>query len=111
MPLGELASIGSDEAIRSEAWERLTEVLDPELGIDLVNLGLIYELAVEDGTVEVAMTLTTPGCPMSGSMPQAVERALETIPGVKAVGVELVWDPPWEPEAMTRAARDALGWR
>ena len=100
-----------DELVRQECWERLEHVYDPELGLDLVNLGLVYDLEVATGRVEVRMTLTTPGCPMSDSMPAAVERALSTIPGVSAVSVDLVWEPRWEPELMSERAKRELGWR
>lgn len=99
----------SDQEISSEAWDRLTAVYDPEIGIDLVSLGLIYDLQAEDGMVRVAMSLTTPGCPLSDSMPEAVERALSTVPGVTGVRVDLVWEPAWTPEMMTEAAARQLG--
>jgi metal-sulfur cluster biosynthetic enzyme len=99
-----------DCAIERNAWECLLEVYDPELGIDLVNLGLIYELRAKDGVVTVAMTLTTPGCPMGGSIPDQVRFSLETVPGVREAQVELVWEPQWEPEMMSDTAKHALGW-
>jgi len=80
------------------------------LGIDLVNLGLVYGLRVEDGVAMVTMTLTTPGCPMGGSIPDQVRFSVGTVPGVREAQVELVWDPPWEPEMMSDAAKHALGW-
>ena len=99
-----------DDLVASEAWRQLESVFDPELGVSLVDLGLVYGLDVKDGEVHVAMTLTTPGCPMSDSMPDAVERALLLIPGVSRVSVDLVWEPPWEPEMMAERARRELGW-
>ena len=99
----------TDRELATEAWDRLTAVYDPEIGIDLVNLGLIYDLEVSEGSVRVTMSLTTPGCPMSDSMPEAVERALSTVPGVTAVAVELVWEPAWTPEMMTEEAGRQLG--
>ena len=100
----------SDDLVLAEAWQQLESVYDPELGINLVDLGLVYRLEVKEGKVEVEMTLTTPGCPMSDSMPEAVERALLMIPGVSKVTVDLVWVPPWEPEMMTDRAKRELGW-
>jgi len=100
----------SDDEIREEAWVRLGYVDDPELAIDLVNLGLIYDLRVEEGDVRVEMSLTTPGCPLSDSMPAAVERALAAIPGVGKIEVNLVWEPRWEPERMSAVAKRGLGW-
>lgn len=99
-----------DEAVETEAWERLHQVYDPEVGINLVDLGLIYDLVSDGGMVRVTMTLTTPGCPMSDSMPPAVERVLETVPGVRAVTVDLAWDPPWDPELISAEGRRELGW-
>ncbi len=99
-----------DELIASEAWAQLATLYDPELGVDLVDLGLIYRLEVSNGEVRVEMTLTTPGCPMSDSMPEAVERSLRLIPGVASVTVDLVWEPRWEPEMMAERARRELGW-
>ena len=100
----------SDESLESEAWTRLREVYDPELGIDLVNLGLVYQLRSKGGVITVAMTLTTPGCPMGGSIPDQVHFSLAVIPGVKDVQVELIWEPPWEPEMMSDDAKRTLGW-
>ncbi len=99
-----------DELVKAEAWEQLRSVYDPELGINLVDLGLVYRLDVKEGEVSVEMTLTTPGCPMSDSMPDAVERALRLIPGVRSVAVDLVWEPRWEPEMMTERGKQELGW-
>ena len=101
----------ADADVEAEAWGRLEFVYDPELGVNLVDLGLVYDLTCQDGDVGVRMTLTTPGCPMSDSMPEAVRRTLETVPGIHSIDVELVWDPPWQPEMMTDRARRELGWR
>jgi len=100
----------SDDLLLAEAWQQVECVYDPELGINLVDLGVVYRLGVQEGEVEVEMTLSTPGCPMSDSMPEAVERALLMIPGVSKVTVDLVWVPPWEPEMMTDRAKRELGW-
>ena len=101
-----------DDLVAVEAWQQLENVYDPELGINLVDLGLVYRIDVKEGegAVAVEMTLTTPGCPMSDSMPEAVERALLMIPGISRVAVELVWEPRWEPEMMTERAKRELGW-
>ena len=99
-----------DDVIEAEAWEWLLTVLDPEIGINLVDLGLIYGLTSSGGHVKVTMTLTTPGCPMSDSMPPAVQRVLETLPGVKDVDVDLVWNPPWDPNRITDEGKRQLGW-
>jgi metal-sulfur cluster biosynthetic enzyme len=98
-----------DWEIAQQAWEQLTHVYDPEIGLDLVNLGLIYDLRVEHGKVYVRMSLTTPGCPMSDSMPEAVERAISLLPGVSEVEVDLVWEPPWDLDMMSEEAKRELG--
>jgi metal-sulfur cluster biosynthetic enzyme len=89
----------------------LHDVIDPELGVNIVDLGLIYDIAVNDGgRVEIEMTLTTPGCPLGGFLEDQIRDCLMALPQVRAVRVELVWDPPWEPEAMSDAAKEQLGW-
>jgi metal-sulfur cluster biosynthetic enzyme len=89
----------------------LHEVHDPETGINLVDLGLIYA-AVWDagGVVRVTMTLTTPACPVGGMMVEGVERRLARLPGVTSVAVDVTFDPPWTPERITPAGRAGLGW-
>ncbi|MBI2525832.1 MAG: metal-sulfur cluster assembly factor [Candidatus Rokubacteria bacterium] len=94
-----------------ETLEALKQVYDPEIPVDVVNLGLVYEVAIDAGTVRVRMTTTSPGCPVGDFLAQEVERALRKLDGVKAVPVELVWDPPWTPELMSPAAKETLGWR
>lgn len=91
--------------------EALQQVYDPELGVNVVDLGLVYGLAIEGSRVRVTMTLTTPGCPLHGSLAEAVEAVVQSaVPGVEAVDVDVVWDPPWTPERMSEAGRSALGW-
>jgi metal-sulfur cluster biosynthetic enzyme len=88
----------------------LREVIDPELGLNIVDLGLIYDLEIGDGHVTIIMTLTTPGCPMHASFRQEIEATLwRTLPGLQGVAVELVWHPPWTPEMLTPAGRAELG--
>src|ERR1700739_2701429 len=88
----------------------LKAVGDPEIPMDLVELGLIYELIVKKGgTVYVEMTLTTPACPVAASMPGEVEAAIRAVPGITDVRVKLVWTPPWGPEKMSEEARLELG--
>jgi metal-sulfur cluster biosynthetic enzyme len=95
----------------SDVWKALQEVIDPEIGCNIVDLGLIYDLAINGATVNVKMTLTTPGCPMSESIAQGVQWALLGIAGVEHAQVELVWDPPWQPAMMTEIGRTAVGMR
>jgi metal-sulfur cluster biosynthetic enzyme len=91
--------------------EELTQVLDPEVGLNIVEMGLVYGITVtEDNDVSVRMTLTTPGCPMHGSLAEGVERMLETLPDIGQVQVELTFDPPWEPDMMSKEALQKLGW-
>src|SRR6266436_6609336 len=99
-----------DLALMAPVLEALKTVRDPEIPMDLVELGLIYELIVKKGgIVFVEMTLTTPACPVAASMPGEVETAIRTVPGVSDVRVKLVWTPPWGPERMSEEARLELG--
>lgn len=101
---------GGDETLRDELVAALKTVYDPEIPVDLYELGLIYGCRVDDqGHVRVAMTLTTPNCPVAGSMPGMVKSAVEQVPGVQSAEVELVWEPPWTAERMSEAARFQLG--
>lgn len=89
----------------------LRQVLDPELGVNIVDLGLVYSAEMEDGHVNVAMTLTTPGCPLIGPIKDMAERAIwQQVPGVESVDIQIVWSPRWRPAMMSEAARDQLGW-
>src|SRR5580693_2024996 len=99
-----------DPAMMGPVREALKTVRDPEIPLNLVELGLIYELIVKQGgTVYVEMTLTTPACPVAASMPGEVETAIRSVPGVSDVRVKLVWTPPWGPEKMSEEARLELG--
>lgn len=89
--------------------ESLRAVIDPELGLDIVSLGMVYEVTVAGGNVVVEMTLTTPGCPLHASIEADVKHVLGQVPGVEDVGVELVWDPPWTPDSMSDTAKSTLG--
>lgn len=88
----------------------LAEVYDPEIPVDIVDLGLVYETSIEDGVVRLKMTTTAPGCPVGDYLVREVERAVRKLGGVKAVVVELVGDPPWRPEMMSPEAKRQLGW-
>jgi FeS assembly SUF system protein len=88
----------------------LRTVYDPEIPVNIYDLGLIYSVDIKDGNpVHIRMTLTAPGCPVAGSMPGAVERAVKRVPGIESAEVELVWDPPWTQECMSDEARLELG--
>lgn len=87
----------------------LQTVYDPELGLDIVSLGLIYDIQIHQETVHILMTLTTPGCPMHDAISVGAEWALKQLPGISHVEIELTWNPPWDPSRMSEAARVALG--
>lgn len=100
---------GADE-LKTRIIEAICQVYDPEIPVNIYELGLIYRLDVErDGTVEIDMTLTSPACPVAGSLPGDVEARVREVEGVNDVHIELVWEPPWSPEKMTEAARLELG--
>jgi metal-sulfur cluster biosynthetic enzyme len=90
-------------------WEALKTVIDPELGHNLVDLGLIYRVVIEDRKVTIQMTLTTQGCPMHESLVWGVRRAVLGLDPVHAADVQLVWDPPWQPSMMSKEAQERLG--
>jgi FeS assembly SUF system protein len=99
-----------DAALEERVIEALKTVRDPELPVNLVDLGLIYELVVaQGGAVYVEMTLTAPSCPVAGSLPGEVERAIRTVPGVTDARVKLVWTPPWTKDRMSEEAKLELG--
>jgi len=90
--------------------DKLKEVYDPELALNIVDLGLVYDIHVtEENEVYVVMTLTTPGCPLHGSITAGAEAAIRAIEGVKDVDVNLVWQPAWTPDKMSDEAKRALG--
>ena len=97
--------------LRQNVIEALRAVYDPEIPVNIYDLGLIYVLDVDDvlGRVGIRMTLTAPGCPVAQTFPATVENAVRQVPGVTEVGVELVWDPPWSQERMSEVARLQLG--
>lgn len=95
---------------REEVKERIIEVLrtiyDPEIPVDIYELGLFYDIDVDEaGVAALKMTLTSPACPVAGSLPPEVEQKVSDVEGVSKAGVELVWDPPWSPDLMTEAAK------
>lgn len=96
-------------SLRERVLDALKTVYDPEIPVNIYDLGLIYRLDVDDdGNVEVDMTLTAPGCPVAGEMPGMVRQAVEGVAGVGEITVELVWDPPWTQDRMSEAARVEL---
>ena len=98
------------EAVKAAIVETLQSIYDPEIPVDIYNLGLIYDVSVTDeGDATVLMTLTTPHCPVAESMPGEVELRTLSTPGVRDAEVKLVWDPPWDPSKMSDEARLELG--
>jgi FeS assembly SUF system protein len=96
--------------LEEQIVEALKTVFDPEIPVNIYELGLIYDLEIEtEGQVKIKMTLTSPGCPVAGSLPGEVQTKVEGVPGVANADVELVWDPAWNPSMMTEAARLQLG--
>jgi len=96
----------SREKLEQLVVDALRSVYDPEIPVNIYDLGLIYDLTVtEEGAVAVLMTLTTPACPIAEQMPGMVEHAVRFVHGVTACDIQLVWDPPWTPDMMTEAAR------
>ena len=94
------------------AWNALAGVYDPELYLDVVSLGLVYDVRVDDGVLVVEMTMTTPGCPVSESLPEEAKAAVRQAAGDGLpVDVRVVWDPPWDPSMMDDTAASALGFR
>ena len=98
-----------DEALQDAIIEAIKEIYDPEIPVNIYDLGLIYGVEVNNGHVLVSMTLTTPHCPVAESMPSEVELRVGAVPGVGDAEVVLVWDPPWDPAKMSDEARLELG--
>lgn len=92
----------------AEIWEALAQVVDPELGLDIVELGLVYGVEQTTDVIRITMTLTTRGCPLHDVILDGVARALDR-PGGSEIDVRLVWDPPWSPELIGTSGRRALG--
>ncbi|KGP63221.1 FeS assembly SUF system protein [Legionella norrlandica] len=100
----------SNESIKECVIAALREVYDPEIPVNIYDLGLIYDIAINDeGLVHIQMTLTTPGCPVAQTFPGTVEQAVLKVEGVSDCTVELVWEPPWSQDRMSEAARLELG--
>jgi metal-sulfur cluster biosynthetic enzyme len=94
---------------QESVMDALRQVNDPELGINLVDMGLIYGVEIEEGKVQIDMTLTTPGCPMHSFIARQAWRAVSNVPGVTDTMVRIVWEPRWTPERLSPAARAKLG--
>ncbi len=105
-----IAPSSVDNALFDPIIEAIRSVYDPEIPVNIYDLGLVYTVQIDDeNAVRVIMTLTAPGCPVAGDMPGWVAEAIEPLPGVKQVDVELTWEPPWGMEMMSDEARLELG--
>lgn len=101
---------GAGSDLQADVVAALKSIYDPEIPVDIYELGLIYDVAIsEDGDALVSMTLTTPHCPVAESLPQEVELRVLSVPGIRDAEVKLVWDPPWDPGKMSDEARLELG--
>jgi metal-sulfur cluster biosynthetic enzyme len=98
----------SNDLVQSVA-EALRDVIDPELGYNIVDIGLVYDLGVEDGRARILLTTTTPGCPATNYIRQAVEERAASAPGVSSVQVTMTWLPPWSPDRMSDEAKAHFG--
>ncbi len=107
--LGNQASTGAGN-LRERVEAALRLVFDPEIPVNIYDLGLIYDVAISDsGAVDIKMTLTAPNCPAAGALPDEVEDKVQAVDGVTDVHVELIWDPPWDKSRMSEAAQLQLG--
>ena len=93
-----------------QVLDALRGVIDPELGLDVVALGLVYGVVAAGGRVRVQLTMTSPACPLGEAIVRDAEQRIGALPGVEVVRIDLVWDPPWSPALMSPSAREALGW-
>jgi len=109
-PEHDAAVSGNSSATREAVFEALRHVLDPELGINVVDLGLVYEVEVRDGSVHIEYTLTTMGCPIGPLIEQQMQAFVAGVPGVTEVTAQMVLRPAWSPEMMSEEAKAALGY-
>lgn len=94
---------------REKVLEKLKEIIDPELNVNIVDLGLIYDVNIDDDNVDIKMTLTSPGCPLSFVFQEWVTDAVKKIKGVRNVTIDLVWEPAWNPDRMSEDAKEKIG--
>jgi len=105
--LARIIGLGPTEA---ELLEALRRIIDPELGLNIVDLGLVYGVRVDDGRATVRMTTTTPACPIGAYLVDEIRWALFSLPGIVDVEIEVTYDPPWSPDRMSEEAKVLLGW-
>ncbi len=105
-----IAPSSIDHPLYEQIVEACRTVHDPEIPVNIYDLGLVYRIAIDgEGNVEIDMTLTAPGCPVADILPMEVEQKVSAVPGVATARVEITWDPPWRPDMMSEAARLELG--
>lgn len=98
------------QTLREQVIQQLRECYDPEIPVNIYDMGLVYDIDIQDnGSVSIQMTLTSPMCPVAGSLPIEVQERVKSIPGVSSVQVDLVWEPPWSPDMLSEAAKLELG--
>ncbi len=106
----ETTEASAPKDLKTKVVEVLETCFDPEIPVNIYELGLIYDIDIDDaGAVAIQMTLTSPACPVAGSLPPEVENKVKNVEGVSSAKVEVIWEPPWTPEKMTEAARLQLG--
>jgi metal-sulfur cluster biosynthetic enzyme len=98
------------DSLTAAAREALRDVIDPEVGIDVVELGLVYGIEERNGRLKVSLTMTTPACPLGEQIVAEAEARLRRVPGATDAQVTLVWEPPWDPSRMSAKAKEQLGW-
>lgn len=109
-PIDEQDLAGREDKLRENVVAALRTIYDPEIPVNILDLGLIYMLDIDDqGNVEIEMTLTAPACPVAGEFPGVVEARVAEVPGVNSVHVELVWEPPWSIDSLSEEVRLELG--
>jgi FeS assembly SUF system protein len=108
-PIDDVASAAPGGALYDGVIDALKAIFDPEIPVNIYDLGLIYGVDIDESHVKVTMTLTTPHCPVAESMPAEVELRVGAVPGVGSAEVALVWDPPWDPQKMSDEAKLELG--
>ena len=104
-----LSTAADTELTQESVLKALSEVYDPEIPIDIVNLGLIYGVDIEGSHVNITMTMTAPGCPASTQIAGESKIIVEEMPGVESVDIQIVWDPPWDPSKMSEEAQQSMG--
>lgn len=107
---GDTLGLLGGQVNRATVADLLYQVIDPEIGVNIVDLGLVFGIEVTATQVLITMTLTTPGCPLAGYIEDCIHRALWGLPTVEDIKVQIVWDPAWGPELMSEQAKIELGW-